>query len=63
MKERFLAASAKEHNTSHFRELLARNQLPKQPIILEKKRVKNFKPPSGGKMGSLDQSSVTKQVI
>jgi hypothetical protein len=55
MKQRIIAASAREND--HFKELLTRNSLPKQPIILDKKKLKNFKPPSRGKgaeMGPLD---------
>lgn len=49
MRPRVIAASAREDG--EFRDLLARNSLPKAPIILEKKRLKNFKPPSGGRGG------------
>jgi hypothetical protein len=61
MKQRIIAASAREND--HFKELLTRNSLPKQPIILDKKKLKNFKPPSrgnGAEMGPLDLSSFVK---
>ena len=49
MRPRIIAASAREDGD--FRDLLARNSLPKAPIILEKKKLKNFKPPSSGRGG------------
>ena len=64
MRPRIIAASAREDGD--FRDLLARNSLPKAPMILDKKKLKNFKPPSSGRGGdaaTLDQYSVTKQQL
>ena len=62
-----IAASSKEETSEklNFKELIARNHLPRHPVILEKKKIKNFKPPTSAGKGSSseDPSSMIPQAM
>jgi len=60
-----IASSSKEDTTLNFKDLIARNHLPRHPVILEKKKIKNFKPPTSAGKGSSseDPSSMIPQAM